>query len=414
MSSKVLTPQRFLLVFLGALMLICSPLLLSYRYLHQYGETLSPAKITDEMQRHSETYYRSAMHDNLRETALELLRRRQPEIIALGSSLSYAFRQEYFANSFGCGCGVMDSISEGEDFVDQLIESTRPKIVLFVLDFWWFTDPAVVRRGNMTQVTASPLFSFAQLRVPYKQLTGGQITLSQFLGLAPLPATEIVKNPPLGLMANLDNVGRRLDGSQLNGLVFSPRAWDFYAPVRERLAAPEKFIMQPGRFGPDLSIHSERIAILKRTTQKLRDHGAHVILIYPPMAPQIVTAMEKSAHHGHFFDLARKIEALGLEFYDCHSASALGIEPAEFSDTHHGGNTAYMRILSAILKKNPASPLAKFVNQNKITRWAEDFRGTTVAVFEQDHINVAETDFLGLGTAKDRAAHLLKSAKQAR
>ena len=132
------------------------------------------------------------------------------------------------------------------------------------------------------------------------------------------------------------------------------------------------------------------------------------------MAPQIVTAMEKSEHHGHFFDLARKIEALGLEFYDCHSASALGIEPAEFSDTHHGGNTAYMRILSAILKKNPASPLAKVVNQNKITRWAEDFRGTTVAVFEQDHINVAETDFLGLGTAKDRAAHLLKSAKQAR
>jgi hypothetical protein len=73
-----------------------------------------------------------------------------------------------------------------------------------------------------------------------------------------------------------------------------------------------------------------------------------------------------------------------------------------------------MRILSAILKKNPTSPLAKFVNQNKITRWAEDFRGTTVAVFEQDHINVAETDFLGLGAAKDHAPHVLKSIRQAR
>ncbi|MEQ1748228.1 MAG: hypothetical protein ABL974_02315, partial [Prosthecobacter sp.] len=261
--------------------LICSPLLLSYRFLQKYGETLSPSKIVDEMELHPETYYRSVMHDNLRETALELLRRRQPEIIALGSSLSYAFRQEFFTDSFGCGCGVMDSISEGEAFVDKLIESARPKIVLFVLDFWWFTDPLVIQRPGMTPVTESPRFSFSQLRVPFKQLTSGQITFSQLLGLAPLPAKEIVQNPPLGLMANLDNVGRRLDGSQLNGLVFTSRAREFYAPIRDRLASPEKFIMQPGRFGPDLSIHDDRLAVLDRTTKKLRDHGAHVILIYP-------------------------------------------------------------------------------------------------------------------------------------
>ncbi|MEQ1749346.1 MAG: hypothetical protein ABL974_07975, partial [Prosthecobacter sp.] len=130
--------------------------------------------------------------------------------------------------------------------------------------------------------------------------------------------------------------------------------------------------------------------------------------------PQIVSAMEQSAHHRYYFDLAHKIKALGLEFYDLHSSKDLGIQPGEFSDTHHGGNTAYMRILSAILRQNPASPLTKIVDQSKIARWVEENRGTTVAIFEHDHIDVVETDFLGMGIVKDQSPLLLQTTPKER
>lgn len=389
-----------------ALALMCSPLLLSYNYLRLNEETLSPAQIAKLLQNDPDSYYRSAMHDNLRELALEQLRLRQPEIIALGSSLSYDFRQEYFESKFGCGCGAMDSITEGEEFVDQLTRVIRPKLALFVLDFWWFTDESVQRRPPAAPATESPLFSFSKLRLPFKQWSKGLINWRELAGMEALPLSAAVRNHSMGLMARLEQVGERPDGSQLKGIVFNPRSLEFYAPLRKSLADADAFIMQPGRFGPDLRIHEERLLILARAAKKLQDHGTHVVLIYPPMAPQIVAAMRRSGHHAHFFDLPAKIAQLGFEFYDLHSPLALGIQPGEFSDTHHAGNTAYMRLLIEIVKTSPGSPVARFVDVKRLSKMTEAFRGTTVAVFEHDHVEVAELDFLGLGVSKEHAPHV--------
>lgn len=409
MSFNTLPPKRFLCVLFGALVFFCSPLLVSYRYLRQYGETLSPSQIVDELQSSPDTYYRSAMHDNLRETALEILRRRQPEVIALGSSLSFDFREEYFTSSFGCGCGVMDSASEGELFVDELIQVIQPKIVLFTLDFWWFSDPVAPQRPGLTPVSDAPLFSFSKLCMPFKQIQNGEITIAEFFGFTPILPTPGIEKRPVGLMATLESVGRRPDGSQFNGKIFTDQAWDFYAPVRKRLASPLEFVMTPGRFGPDLAIHEDRIETIRRAIKKLQAHGAHVILIYPPMAPSMVSAMEKSGHHDHFFKLPQKLEALGTEFYDFHAPDSVGIEPGEFADTHHAGNTAYMRLLTAILKRNPTSPLSQIVDQDKLEQWIQNYRGTTVAVFEHDRIRVAETNFLGLDLAKPHSTQIKKT-----
>jgi hypothetical protein len=406
MFSKTLSPRWFLISLLLFLFLFSSPLLLSYRFLNQYGETFSPAEIGAALEQRRDSYYRSAMHDDLRETALELLRRRQPEIIALGSSLSYDLREEYFKTSFGCGCGVMDSISEGETFVDHLVHVARPRLVIFVLDFWWFTDTLRAKRQKIAPALEKPYFSFSQLSLPFKLLSRGSITFNHFIGITPFPSTRIIQNPPLGLMATIDNIGRRVDGSQFNGLVFTERAWDFYSPARERLADPDKFIMIPGRFGPDLSIREDRLLVLKRTVEKLENCGAHVILIYPPMAPQIVLSMKRSGHHQHFFGLADKIRDLGFEFYDFHDPELLGIQPGEFSDTHHAGNTAYMRLLRAVAEKNPLSPLSQLIDPARLNSLTQAYRGTTVAVLERDHVDVAETDFLGIGISKAHAPHI--------
>ena len=193
-----------------------------------------------------------------------------------------------------------------------------------------------------------------------------------------------------------------MTGVQTCALPISPRAWDFYAPVRERFARASEFVMQPGRFGPDLKILPERVALLQRIVKLLEDHGSHVVLVYPPMAPPIAAAMEKSGHHGHYFELGRQLTGLGREAYDFHSPAALDIPLAEFSDTHHAGNTAYMRLLVQIVRQRPDSALASHVNLDQLVMWTEFYQGTTVAVFEKDYISVPETDFLGLGVTKHR------------
>lgn len=404
--TQTLSPQRFLVCLSLLLALFCSPLLLSYRFLRQYGETLSPVQVVERLERNPELFYRSAMHDDLREVNLEMLRRRQPEVVALGSSLPLYFREEFFSSSFVCAAGAMDSLNDGEIFVRRMEEVARPKIVLFVLDFWWFTDSEVRFRGLINAPGQSPRFSFAKLRLPYKLLTRRQITLRQFLGLEPVPTVAAVANPPLGLMARFDGVGRRNDGSELNGLVFTERARNFYDPIRQHFANADEFVMQPGRFGPDLKIRPERAVALRRIIQRLEAHGAHVILIYPPMAPPIAAAMERSGHHGHYLELGRQILRMGVEAYDFHSPDALGIPLSEFSDTHHAGNNAYMRLLARILEQRPDSPLARYVNSGQNAKWIERYEGTTVTVFKKDRITVAEQDFLGLGRPKDRAPHV--------
>ena len=406
MFSRRLTPKQFLVLLLALVLLLSSPLLLSWRFLRQHGETLSPVKVVDRLEANPEAYYRSGMHDNLRETALELLKRRQPEVIALGSSLSFDFREEYFSSSFGCGCGVMDSLSDGEVFVQKMLEVTHPKVVLFVLDFWWFTDEEVRHRGEFAPASESPRFSFSKLKQPYKLIGKKQITVKQFLGLEPLPASSTVLNPPIGLMAEQDNVGRRFDGSQLNGIVFSERAHDFYAPVREYFADAPNFVLKPGRFGPDLKVRADRVELLQRIVKQMEAAGVHVVLLYPPMAPPIAKAMAESGRHEYISALGKQLKELGLEAYDFHSPQALNIPVSEYADTHHAGNTAYMRLLAEIVRQNPDSPLAKRVKRDQLLKWIEQFQGTTVAVFEKDRIPVAETDFLALGVTKTNAPHV--------
>jgi hypothetical protein len=383
---------------------LCSPLLISYRYLAHHGETLNARQVVDRLEREPGTIYRSIMHDNLRETALEIVRRRQPEIVALGSSLTLDFRQEFFTRPFACAGGVMDTLADGELFVTQMLKEARPQMVLFVLNFWWFTDAQVPLRGRIGGPEEAPRLSFSQLRVPYKQVRAQLITPSQLLLLQPLPSFEAVRNPPLGLMAHLDHVGRRADGSQLNGLVFSDEAWDFYAPVRERFANIDRYILQPGRFGPDLTIRADRVELLQNILRRLGETGCHVILLNPPMAPPLVEAMRRSGRHQHYFDLAPVVRELGAEFYDFADPVPLGIPMSEFADTHHAGNTAYMRLLLEIVRRNPGSPLAGGINAERLAEWVDRFAGGTVAVLGSDMIQTRETDFLGLGVQKPSPA----------
>ena len=123
------------------------PFLLNYWLFAASGELTT----LDELvwrQHTSDALYGTALHDVRREHKLAIIEYRKPEIVALGSSRALDFRQEYFHRKFACACQAMKSLDEGKHFVDALVATYVPKLVIFALDFWWFTGPERDNRGS--------------------------------------------------------------------------------------------------------------------------------------------------------------------------------------------------------------------------------------------------------------------------
>src|SRR5690242_7988548 len=84
---------------------------LNFAFLAGSGELTPLTEVVDRQQQ-AGAIYGTAVHDSRRELRLEILRHRQPEIVALGSSTSLDMRSEYFLRPFACACQAMDSIDD--------------------------------------------------------------------------------------------------------------------------------------------------------------------------------------------------------------------------------------------------------------------------------------------------------------
>ena len=110
----------------------------SYLVVLQAGE-FQPLSDVVRTQHERNLIYGSGIHDVRRELKMEIIKFRQPEIVALGSSRPLDFRQEYFTQPFACACQAMDTLVEGQSFVDKMLTVHQPRVVIFALDHWWFT-----------------------------------------------------------------------------------------------------------------------------------------------------------------------------------------------------------------------------------------------------------------------------------
>ena len=63
-----------------------------------------------------------------------------PEIVSLGSSRVMQFRDSHFSGSFVNAGGAMNSIAEGRDFLEYIVDNDNLKLLIIGVDFWWFND----------------------------------------------------------------------------------------------------------------------------------------------------------------------------------------------------------------------------------------------------------------------------------
>ena len=391
--------RRFLAwfaLFLGLLGLVPA---LNYALVWQAGELLPLGPLV-RLQHETRAIYGTGLHDNRREHRIEIVRQRQPEVIALGSSTALDMRQEYFTRPFACACQAMDSIDDGEVFVEAMLRAARPKVVLFALDFWWFTTrrPQIrepLRTDGAVQMTRR------KLQRPTDWLREGTLSFEDYLRLL-AGARDLggaTRHPKVGVMAIKRDLGIRADGSEMSGIRLTPAAFDFYAKARAEIGEAPAFVLRnPGtRFGPDNALVPERLAALRRVLDRLEAAGAKTVLLLPPVAPPLVRAMAASARHGYLRQLDRQLVALGVEYYNFQDPATLGAaDLCEFADYNHSGNTMHMRMLQAVLQRNPASALAPYVDRARIAAGIRRFAGRTVASFDDEAL-AGEVDYLGAG-----------------
>ena len=175
------THNRFVIISLSVVFVLGAPLCANYLLLWSSGELTGLEQVIDA-QINDDALYGTALHDVRREHKLALIRHREPNVVALGSSRALDFRQEYFTKMFACACQAMKSSPEGTHFVNAMMDVHRPELVLFAIDYWWLTGPERANRGPLRQkdvvlITKDKLFQ------PFEWLRLGKITYSDYVQL---------------------------------------------------------------------------------------------------------------------------------------------------------------------------------------------------------------------------------------
>jgi hypothetical protein len=331
----------------------------------------------------------------------ELFKHRKPEVIALGSSISYNFRQEFFTTSFAnCG-GVMPFLSWGSGFLQEILKFHKPHLVILTIDFYFFNDrfpkaasePSFVDRG-----TAHLMF---KLKQPYLWLWQGKLTLAEYFNIVLFNnnRNKITNYNNMGVLAIDRAQGFREDGSySYAGLVagFHQGFYDkkFKETLKEVEAGTDRFI-----HGKNLAVHARDD--LLRILKICHDQDIKVVVIAPPVAPTVFQQMQSMPGAYEFIPKLRQyLQSLPGEVYDFLNNQEVRCSDCEFIDGYHAGDVALQKVLLTIIKQNPQSALRDYLNIDLMQRKVEENTGRAMTIYDPSKYNFPEIDFLEIGCLK--------------
>lgn len=391
---------RYLAVIASVMLPVSIILLLNIIVLWKAGEMEKSRDIATRLQE-GNVIYESGVHDLRKELPLHIIKERKPKIIAFGSSRPLDFRQEYFTETFACACQAMSQIDDGMVYAEALLSEHVPETVIFALDFWWFQDSRQTRPPRIDYEDA-PRIDLKKIIKPFFLLADGTISWNQYfkLLLAGDIDIDLGTDRKEGLLAKVRGIGKRADGSLFLGLRLTDGGFDYYAKYADQFANPDAFIAGSDRYGPDLKIYDDRIQTLRDIVSLFHEKGVKVVLVLPPIAPNIYKALDLETAHRRFIELPGKLKGIGDEFYDFHDPDKTGASACEFADPHHAGDTAYMRLLLAMAGGNRASVINSYIDKDMLSRSILAFEGLTIADFNQEYALHQERDFLRLGCAR--------------
>ena len=390
--------KRYLIQFALIFAAVALPVAVNYAFVVRSYELARYSDITAEQFRRGGTYD-SALNGNDLKYKIELIRRVRPEVVVIGSSRAMNVREVVFTRPFVNAGGVSSNLRESESFVRGMLAAHKPQLAVYFVDYWWF-NPRQEQTSNRYRIDETAI-SFAKLTSPFVWLHQDKISWRLYRDVLLHGRHENANTSfdNLGVFAMRDSSGFRLDGSYFNPVtVMSEKG--LLIGYREELEQIRKGQNERVNLGLGEFAGEENVRWFLRTLQLLEQAGVDVIVVLPPVGPQQLRVIAELNRGPYVSALTRRLAQDVPSLHDFTDFSRVTPDNCEYIDAYHMGDTLSLRLLEAILERTPDSPLARFVDRQKISTYIARYAGRTLIPEHPARYKKPEFDFLGLGCRK--------------
>jgi hypothetical protein len=394
------TYKKYLKLCLIFIIVLCLSLLCNYILIIRAYENISYKEIVaNQQQMHA--IWGSALNPHTVSYKYELFKHKKPEIIALGSSLSYEFRQEFFKTSFISCSGVMPYLHCGTKFLQEILKIHQPRIIILTIDFWGFNDRLPKSNFEISFADRGTDYLIYKLRQPFVWLWQGKLSLANYINILVFGDTKnkVTNYNNMGVLAIKRSDGFREDGSYSYAGLISGFYKGFYD---KKFKTTLKWVEEGTdqfMYGENLAGHS--ISELNTILQICQEQDIKIVLIMPPVAPTVFQKMQAMPGAYKFIDKLREhILSLPVEAYDFLNSQDVTFSDSEFIDGYHPGDVADQKMLLAIIKQNPQSVLRDCLNIPLMQKSVKENAGKAMTEYYKSMYNYNEVDFLEIGYTK--------------
>lgn len=332
--------------------------------------------------------YESRAANNHGAYKLALFKQIKPDVVVIGSSIMLQFAAPMFKGRFANLGRTMNYLNEGPPLLQEMVRMGKPKLAVIGLDFWWFNPNHRPRKGFVLRLERAERNNPAMLKTLV-----GEVVANPALLMNPGNIFDGVQCP-IGVAAKAYLQGFERDGFRYYGGRFTrdPRLLEDYRfmDTQKRIEKGKRKFQRADK--PDV----DKIEKFIEFVNAIKAAGIEVVLIAPPVAPKVAEMMRKASGYGYIAEAIEQIRSSGFRVHDFHDPSVIDLDDCDFLDGFHAGDAASARMLQAMAGSEAG--LSRFLNHEEIERLAS-LRGRA-AVYFHERLQRRESDFLGLGCAK--------------
>ncbi|HTF55936.1 MAG TPA: hypothetical protein VK661_01595 [Planctomycetota bacterium] len=349
------------LVFLVPLALAAAPFEI---ILWRSGECWPARRAADAMSKDGRALYmRRYFSQQFTLYKAEMIRRRSPDLVILGSSRVWQFRSFMFhpieERAFNAG-GLTQSVRDLESYADWVLRGKipRPRVVILGVDPWWVKraeGDTPVDRNREWDEGYRPVAHFDGIR---NMILGGRIPWSLVLHR---PKSISENFHPLGLAAVQDGVGFRNDGSYFCGEAILEESGTTRA-FRDRLGVAGHILAMTSQFTPSPGIDWSRVDRLVESLRRLRAAGIEIHLFLPTFSEEAATAFRTSPGLGTWWNeyvesFPAFMAKAGFPCLKALTPSTYGLDDTCMIDGYHPGELLVSYIVEDLIRRAPAGSL---------------------------------------------------------
>ncbi len=392
--------KTYLKYFICFFLILCTTLLCNYILIIHAYENI-PYKEIVELQQQTHAIWGSALNPHTVSYKYELFKHKKPDIITLGSSLSYEYRQEFFTHPFiSCG-GVMPFLKWGRIFLQEITKFHKPHVVILTIDFWTFNDKYPKADSNPSFNDRGTDYLMYKLRQPFLWLWQGKLTLADYFNILIFKKNrnELTNYNNMGVLAIKRSDGFRVDGSYSYASLVS----GFHKAFNDRRfeSSLRHIEKSTGQFMYGENLASYTLDELNNIVEICQKQNIKLVAIMPPVAPTVFQRMAQIPDSYKFIGkLQEYLKSLPIEIYDFLNNPNGNFRDSEFIDGFHPGDVADQKMLLEIIRQNPRSVLRDYLNVALMEKSVRENAGKAITVYDKGMHNYHEVDFLEIGCAK--------------